>query len=1295
MRRRVGVAFLVGIATVSAPRDTWAQASNARAPLTGFVVDQHNAALGGVAVVVRRLDTGVALAPVTTNDAGLFDIPGLDPGTYSVLFSKLGYKFVVVEEVRMVTATPLDLGRIVLAESTITETVVVRADGGMIQRQDTSVSATVAADQIATLPLATKNGLDFGVFLPGVDVGGTHVMRTSTTVSGLPRSAIAITVDGAFTQNPRAKSTDSYFSLIFPNIDAIEDVTLTSAVSPAWAAAQGAVQVRFVTRSGTNIYSGRFFETWRDPVMAANTFFNRVGGLPELQISLNQYGGNIGGPIVLPGYDGHGRAFFFVNLEQLLQPQENSRDRTILSAQAMSGVFSYGSGGITRQVDVLALAASQGQLATKDPMVAALLAQIAAATSSIGSLTPDIDGNTLAYRWNSPSELTRWFSTQRVDIQLTDAHRLSAIYSFNDYNRDPDALGSGDPRFPGFTSRLPNIAHRHSVTGILRSVLGTSTVSELSIGSFWNVTPLDPITADQFANQGGYTLALFGQGTSAFSGLAAATAGAMAATNANGNGNHPGRQTSLSFNASEMVTWIAGRHALQLGGELTNVRSWSESRQLVPFIRFGLDTADPADSLFKTANFPGASATNLSDARYLYALLTGRVSQITNTAALDVTSGQYVVNGFAQQQAHIGETGLFVQDSVRASEHVTLNFGARYEVQLPFRPDNSLWSTTTIADACGRSGLGEGPGDRPCSFFQPGTLAGVSPTFQQYETGQGAYRTDYRNIAPNAGVAWRPNVTTGILRRVLGDPELATIRVAAGRSFMREGLDSFINVFSANPGATRTLQRSKANGNLVLPGETWPVLLSEPGRLGPGDFPLTATFPMAADRTTSLNLFDPNWRMGTVDGYTAGLQRALSKDSAIEVRYVGTRGHRLLETENWNEVDLLSNGFADEFKRAQANLYANVAAGRGQTIAYAGPGTSPLPIYLAYFNGSGASSNPAAYTGANWTNTTFVSRFAALNPSPSASAGDLVGSATFRSNALLAGQPANLFQLNPDVSAVNVAVSQGFTRYDSLQIEFRRRLSHGLAADVNYTFGRRWESTLDSLHHDRYLVPSLAGVPHALKMLGSYDIPVGHDRRFGSTLRPWEDALAAGWTFSMTGRFTSGAMIDFGSVRLVGMTPHDLQQSLAYRTVKEDDGVTRVYLLPQDVIDNTIKAFSVNVLGYTAGAPEGRYFAPASGPDCLQLFSGDCAPRDNTMVAPPFSRFDISARKSIQVRGKSTLSIQIDVLNVFNAINFNPVGLPANPATATGYRVATSYQDVNDTADSGARTGQIVIRFHW
>ena len=80
-------------------------------------------------------------------------------------------------------------------------------------------------------------------------------------------------------------------------------------------------------------------------------------------------------------------------------------------------------------------------------------------------------------------------------------------------------------------------------------------------------------------------------------------------------------------------------------------------------------------------------------------------------------------------------------------------------------------------------------------------------------------------------------------------------------------------------------------------------------------------------------------------------------------------------------MNIVENQFLNEFRVAQANLAANIAAGRGNTYAFTGvPGTGPLPIHLAYLNGRSDANNPAAYTHANFTNQAFYSRLSSLEP---------------------------------------------------------------------------------------------------------------------------------------------------------------------------------------------------------------------------------------------------------------------------------------------------------------------------
>jgi len=454
-----------------------AQTGAATAPLSGIVIDQQDGVVPGVTVVVKNNATGVSLAPVVTNRAGLFSVAALDPGTYTVTFSLPGFKTAVVSDVRIVTATPADL-KVTLEAGPVTETVNVHARSSVIQTQSTTISSTLYSDQIRNLPLNTKDALNFVTLLPGVDTGLNHVQRNATQITGLPLSALLISIDGVQTQSPFAKSGDGFWSYLSPNVDAIEEVTVSTATPGADASGQGAVQIRFTTRSGTEKYAGSFFETWRHPVMYANTFFNKVKKQPVNHIILNDFGGNVGGPIALPGIGGPRQAFFFTNFDELRQASELTRLRTLLSPAARTGLFSYTSGGVVRTTNVLTLAAENGQLGAIDPTIGRLLAELAAATTTTGSTAPNDDGNTSAYTWGSPDDLLRRHWTSRVDIGLGATHRLSGIYNYNKYARVPDTLTGRDPRLPGLPNYGSNTAHRNSATATLRSTLSPSLVNE-------------------------------------------------------------------------------------------------------------------------------------------------------------------------------------------------------------------------------------------------------------------------------------------------------------------------------------------------------------------------------------------------------------------------------------------------------------------------------------------------------------------------------------------------------------------------------------------------------------------------------------------------------------------------------------------------------------------------------------------------------------------------------------------------------------------------------------------------
>ncbi len=188
---------------------------------------------------------------------------------------------------------------------------------------------------------------------------------------------------------------------------------------------------------------------------------------------------------------------------------------------------------------------------------------------------------------------------------------------------------------------------------------------------------------------------------------------------------------------------------------------------------------------------------------------------------------------------------------------------------------------------------------------------------------------------------------------------------------------------------------------------------------------------------------------------------------------------------------------------------------------------------------------------------------ASTDPDPVDASNDLHANATFRANAFAAGLPANFFVMNPDVDQANITRDAATTKYDAFQIDFRRRLSRGLTASINYTYAKTYETDLDTLRRDRAVVLAGDGVPHALKTTWYYEVPVGRGQRFGGNINPWLNGLIGNWEFSGTGRLqVRDFRIDDAS-RLVGMTESELARAFKVEKVRDASGSIVVWSLPR------------------------------------------------------------------------------------------------------------------------------------
>jgi len=123
---------------------------------------------------------------------------------------------------------------------------------------------------------------------------------------------------------------------------------------------------------------------------------------------------------------------------------------------------------------------------------------------------------------------------------------------------------------------------------------------------------------------------------------------------------------------------------------------------------------------------------------------------------------------------------------------------------------------------------------------------------------------------------------------------LATVRGGYSVAYERQGFGVFTGLYGPLPGSTLTLARNASSG-LVPPGESWPVLLSQPERLFAAAPPETATYPIAVrpNRADNVNTFHPDIQIASARSWTIGFQRGLGRNTAVELRYVGTRGELL------------------------------------------------------------------------------------------------------------------------------------------------------------------------------------------------------------------------------------------------------------------------------------------------------------------------------------------------------------------------------------------------------------------
>lgn len=1293
--------------------------------ISGTVTDQTGAVVPGANVTVKG-EAGQNYTAVTKGD-GVYTIPGVPAGTptYTVSITAPNFKTAVIQNVKVDVATPATVNA-ELEPGNIAEMVVVASGAEVLQTETATVGSTITGRQILETPIQSRDALDLVTLLPGTTTTG--VVRTSS-INGLPKSALTIQIDGVDVQDNFLKSSDGFFTFIRPRIDAIDEVTVSTATPGSESSGDGAVAIKFQTRRGTDEYHGSGFWQHRDEGLNTANFQNNYLNVPKSKLRLNQFGGSFGGPLPFLAFgeggkivhSGKGKAYFFVNYERFhLNETSPNRQRQVLTADAQNGIFRYGTNGVN-SVNLFNIAQANGLPNTIDPTVQSMLNLIRNATGGTGSFLPLGTGGVFfrqPYNFANEGQQRRRFLVIRLDGNITKNHQIEGVFNDQPFRSNVDFLNSVDPAFPGLANAGTQNSDRRSLSIGLRSNFGNSVVNEFRYaqlaGWLGGNSRFDLVGGTEFFGfMGGNSVSLAAAGLTnpvirnAFS-----------------------SRSSPTQDFSNTLTWVTGNHTFSFGAQLKKIQTISDSVGLIaPTIGLAVATGDNAVlNAFRSTGvnptLPGANNAELANAQALYAVLSGRVSTFGSNAVLGA-DGKYHLNGSRHFEIQENTNGLFAQDSWRLRPNLTLSYGLRWQPQTGAKMNSAnfalLSDPNMVFDV-------SGPGNQ----FSPGTLTGVVPTVRGNTVGEKAFRNDMNNFAPSVGVVWSPEYSSGLGKFLFGEAGTSVFRGGFSRAFIREGTLIVENSVGQNPGGQFSVNRSTALGNLTVG-----TLLRTPGNpnVSAPAFNETPVFPRTLTAADAALGFSPDFHSGYVDSWSFGYQRQLGKDTVIEFRYVGNRGKDMQVQYLLNEINAIENGFGAEFGLAQQNLVANINAGRGVTFAYfgAGSGTSPLPIMVSFLQGGNPNPNLPASYGANFASQTFIPFLSAANPNVQGFAGQLANNATTRGNGLAAGRPVNFFH--------NCPTTLGFcfqfdntekSWFDAGVIEVRRRMAAGLRFQASYQYGKSFTNAYASAGttffglgagdqsnaannslRNRSLDKSFSQIDlrHAFKFDATWDVPVGRGRRYLSSNR-FVDAVLGGWTLNPTVRWQSGSPILMENVQLVGMTAKELKDAIGVyfnTTVTQPNGATsvaNVTWLPSDIIDNTIRAFTTTgntTTGYLAGqAPTGRFIAPAGFGNCQARSAGTCGFRKLVIYGPNFFKIDSSIGKRFNLGEKRNVEFRMTMFDVLNHTNWRLGGWGGNVNNITAFtgtfgQMANgwAYQDPNGSNDPGGRITDFMIRINF
>ena len=1116
-----------------------AAAQTGTTAIYGQVNDPAGAAIVGAQVTIENIGTKAA-RNATTDSTGSYRFSSLSPGGYTLRVEMKGFRAARIENLELTvnTTAKQDVALVVGAQNEVIE---VTGTAEVLNTTDASLGHPFTEERIKDLPLEARNV----VGLLSLQTGAVFVPKATTalpssndprsgSISGSHSDQSNVTLDGV-------DANDSQFGYAYTSVlrmtpDSVQEFRVTTTNYGAEQGRSSAAQVTLVTKSGTNSFHGSAYWSNRNTAFSSNDWIRKLqqaqGGLKNKppKLDKNIGGASLGGPLKKD------RLFFFANWEYRRDTSETPVTRYVPSDSYRDGTMIYkcanaalcpggtvqgyktghfvpaGYNGLTpvqlKSIDPLGIGPNQAlqQYMNQFPTPNTVLSD---GFYSGGQLV----GNTVGYQFASPIRTSLYTYIARLDYRVDNSgkHTLFARGNLQD-----DHYASSQ-QFPGQKPRSLSLDNSRGMAAGYTAVLSPTMVNNFRYG----FTRLGNATAGQM-----HDAVIYFRNIDNFEPMTYSS----------------GRHLP-THNFVDDVTWTKGKHTLQFGANmlLTRVGKYNDSYSY----NDGYVNSGWAPNSGKTY-MPGASCPAPVTAACL--ALPAVNSSYTNTwavnwiAILGIVSeadgyynydkaGKQLPTGTAIGRLYAAnDYEFYAQDNWRIRPDLTVNAGLRWSVAPAPHEVNGNQVNTTV-------NLGNWFEQRRQMALK-GVPGNTMPDLQFALSGPangkaGYYETQWTNFSPRLSFAWNPKFSSGPLGLLSGNGKMVVrggysigydhAGVALANRFDDLGAFGFSTEVSSPPGLNyETMSNIRFAGINTMP----PHMPAAPA----GGFPQTPPHLWAiGSAAIDSNLTTPYSHL-----YNFTIGRELNRDYSLEVAYVGRQGRDLLTRRDvamyLNLVDPKSG--VDYFTAARQAI----AAGANITSSSASNFTSIGPI--AYFENlwPGAAST---VSGVKLTATQAIARIFWQN----------TGDWTYPLQKLdhdcnpscsIYGAYA---MWQPQYSSLPMESSIGKSEYHSMQVSLRKRMSQGLQFDFNYTLSKSsdlasqnergsmynpWKNggytgfLLNSWDPSQAWGPSDFDTRHNFNINWVWQLPFGHNRRFGSTAAGWVNQIIGDWQISGIYRWNSG-----------------------------------------------------------------------------------------------------------------------------------------------------------------------------